>query len=110
MLFRSVDHFDEALQHVRGHCEIAALTRSGAGSVVLRGDEVHVVDAVAVSDLVDTTGAGDLYASGFLYGVTHDLGIERAGHLAAICAAEVISHVGPRPQASLAELLKEVAA
>ncbi|MCH8183426.1 MAG: adenosine kinase, partial [Proteobacteria bacterium] len=66
-----VDDFDEALQRVRGHCEIAALTRGVLGSVVLRGDEVHVVDAEVPDKLIDTTGAGDLYAAGFLFGLTH---------------------------------------
>ncbi|MGI9464315.1 MAG: adenosine kinase, partial [Aestuariivirgaceae bacterium] len=66
-----VSGFDDALQAVRGKCRIAALTRSAAGSVIVSGDEVHVVEAARVDKVVDTTGAGDLYASGFLYGLTH---------------------------------------
>ena len=68
-----VDDFDAALQQVTGHCEIAALTRGEKGSVIVRGDEVHVVDAHPIpgGKLVDTTGAGDLYAAGFLHGFTH---------------------------------------
>src|SRR5262249_23165172 len=62
--------FDEALQHVRRHCEIAALTRSARGSVVVAGSDVHVVDARPVPKVVDTTGAGDLYAAGFLFGLS----------------------------------------
>src|SRR4029453_13603219 len=62
--------FDDALQEVRKHCEIAALTRSEKGSVVVKGDEVHVIDAVKGVKVVDTTGAGDAYAAGFLYAYT----------------------------------------
>jgi sugar/nucleoside kinase (ribokinase family) len=65
-----VDNFDDALQQVRGHCKIAALTRSEKGSVIISGDDVHVIDAAPVKKLVDTTGAGDAYAAGFLYGLT----------------------------------------
>jgi sugar/nucleoside kinase (ribokinase family) len=98
-----VDSFDEALQHVRGHCEIAALTRGPHGSVIVRGDEVHVIDPEPVS-VVDTTGAGDLFASGFLYGFTHGLELATCGRLASLAAAEVISHLGARPETHLASL------
>ncbi|MDH3716867.1 MAG: adenosine kinase [Planctomycetota bacterium] len=101
-----VQRFDEALQHVRGHCKIAALTRSEKGAVILSGDEVHVVDAEPVEAVVDTTGAGDLFAAGFLYGHTEGLGLELCGRLGAVAAAEVISHYGARPEADLAELAK----
>jgi sugar/nucleoside kinase (ribokinase family) len=100
-----VDSFDDALQRVNHHCEIAALTRSAKGSIVLSGDEVHVIDAVAVpTGVVDTTGAGDLYAAGFLYGFTHGYDLGTSGRLGALAAAEVIGHLGARPQRSLAEL------
>ena len=101
-----VDTFDEALHHVRGHCEIAALTRGAHGSVVVAGDDVHVIDADP-TNVVDTTGAGDLYAAGFLYGLTHghDLAHVRAAR-ARSRAAEVISHLGARPEPSLAELAR----
>lgn len=102
-----VDDFDIALQRVRGHCEIAALTRSEKGSVVLAGEEVHIVDAAPVARVVDTTGAGDLYAAGFLYGFTNGYGLYDCGRLGALCAAEVISHVGARPEASLKQLAAE---
>ncbi|MFQ5974075.1 MAG: adenosine kinase [Alphaproteobacteria bacterium] len=99
-----VRDFDEALQHARHDCRIAVLTRSEKGSVVAGGDEVHVVDAERVDEVRDTTGAGDQYAAGFLFGLTrgHDLAI--CARLGSIAAAEVISHVGPRPQTSLAAL------
>jgi sugar/nucleoside kinase (ribokinase family) len=102
-----VDTFDAALQKVRGHCEVAALTRSAKGSVVLSGEEVHVVDAVTLGDVLDSTGAGDLYAAGFLFGYTHGYGLYDCGRLGALSAAEVISHMGPRPERSLAELVSD---
>ena len=101
------DSFDEALQAVRGRCEIAVLTRSDKGSVVLAGDEVHVVDVVPVDRLVDTTGAGDLYAAGFLYGYTQGRPLYDCGRIGAIAAAEVISHYGARPEANLARLVTQ---
>ncbi len=99
-----VDEFDDALQRVQYHCEIAALTRSEKGSLIVTRDEVHLVDAHPVEHVVDTTGAGDLYAAGFLYGLTHGYDLGTAGRLGALAAAEVIAHLGPRPQVSLAEL------
>jgi len=102
-LLYQVDEFDDALQQVRAHCDIAALTRSARGSVVVAGDEVHVIDPVPV-DVVDTTGAGDLYAAGFLYGLTHGHDLAIAGRLGSLAAGEVISHLGPRPGTDLAKL------
>ncbi len=102
-----VDGFDAALQAVRGSCEIACLTRSEKGSVIVAGEEVHVIDAERVGAVVDTTGAGDLYAAGFLYGWTHGYGLARAGRIASVAAAEAISHVGARPQTSLKALVKQ---
>jgi sugar/nucleoside kinase (ribokinase family) len=102
-----VESFDAALQAVRGSCEIACLTRSEKGSLIVAGEEVHVIDAERVGAVVDTTGAGDLYASGFLYGWTHGYGLARAGRIASIAAAEAISHVGARPQTSLKALVKQ---
>jgi sugar/nucleoside kinase (ribokinase family) len=104
-----VESFDDALQKIRGHCEIAALTRSEKGAVIVSGDEIHVVDAVLGGAVVDTTGAGDLFAAGFLYGLTHDLGLARSGRLGALCAAEVISHLGARPEDDLAAYVERSA-
>jgi sugar/nucleoside kinase (ribokinase family) len=105
-----VHDFDAALQRVRHHCEIAALTRSARGSVVIRGDEVHVIDAQPVEAVVDTTGAGDLYASGFLFGLSRGMSLATCGRLGSLAAAEVISHVGARPMAPLAELAEALLA
>ncbi len=102
-----VDGFDAALQAVRGSCEIACLTRSEKGSVIVAGEEVHVIDAERVGAVVDTTGAGDLYAAGFLYGWSHGYGLARSGRIASVAAAEAISHVGARPQTSLKTLVKQ---
>ncbi len=100
-----VSTFDQALQKVRGHCQVAALTRSARGAVIVAGDEVHVIDAQPSARVVDTTGAGDAFAAGFLYGFTHGLDLARAGLAGTIAAAEVISHVGARPEVSLKELI-----
>lgn len=100
-----VASFDDALQLVRGNCEIAALTRSEKGSVIVAGKDVHVIDAAPVERVVDTTGAGDLYAGGFLYGYTQGLDLGACGRIGSICAAEVISHFGPRAEADLKTLI-----
>jgi sugar/nucleoside kinase (ribokinase family) len=102
-LYRVAD-FDAALQQVRRHCAVAALTRSERGSVVVAGDEVHVIDAHPIKPVVDTTGAGDLYAAGFMVGLSRGLDLARCGRLGSLAAAEVISHVGARPQTPLVEL------
>ena len=99
-----VDTFDDALQQVRGHCKIAALTRSEKGSVIISGDEFHVIDAEPVEQVVDTTGAGDAYAAGFLYGLTQGKPLDECGRLGGIASAEVISHFGARPETPLNEL------
>lgn len=97
--------FDAALQEVRRHVHFAALTRGPKGSVVVRGEEVHVIDAAPVERLVDTTGAGDLYAAGFLYGLSRGLDLGRCGRLGSACAAEIIQQFGARAERPLAPLL-----
>ena len=96
--------FDRAAEKVRRHCSVAALTRSAKGSVIIASDETHVVEAAPVARVVDTTGAGDLYAAGFLLGQSRGLPLPVCGRLGSIAAAEVISHVGARPQVPLAKL------
>ena len=100
-----VESFDEALQAVRSQCRLAALTRSEKGCVILADDEVHVVDAEPADQIVDTTGAGDLFAGGFLYGHSQGRAPYDCGRIGAIAAAEVISHYGARPESSLADLV-----
>ncbi|MBV8235076.1 MAG: adenosine kinase, partial [Acidimicrobiia bacterium] len=96
---------EDAVKRVRRTCPLAAITRSEHGSIVVAGDQTHVVASAPVDDVVDTTGAGDLYAAGFLFGLTHGEPLDRCGRLGSMCAAEVISHVGARPQRPLAELV-----
>src|SRR5688572_7613234 len=106
-LYQTED-FDEALQQVRTHCEIAALTRSEKGSVVVHGNEVHVIDAEPGVNVVDTTGAGDAYAAGFLYAYTQGHDLKTCGRLGGIMAAEVISHIGPRVASDVRALAAKV--
>jgi sugar/nucleoside kinase (ribokinase family) len=97
-----VEEFDRALQAVREWRGIAALTRSAKGCVVAAQDgELHVLDAEPVSRVVDTTGAGDQFAAGFLYGVSRGKPLHACGRLGAIAAAEVIAHYGARPEQPL---------
>jgi sugar/nucleoside kinase (ribokinase family) len=99
------EDFATAAAAVRGHVAIAALTRSAAGSVILASDATHQVLAAPVARVVDTTGAGDLYASGFLYGLTRTLPLPICGEIGSLCAAEIISHMGARPETNLAQLV-----
>ena len=98
--------FDRALAAVRGKCEVAVLTRSERGSVVVTKDAVHRVAAEKVERVLDTTGAGDLYASGFLFGLTHGRDLATCGRLGSLCAAEILGHFGARPESSLERLAK----
>jgi|TARA_B110000014_G_C20119496_1_gene592589 sugar/nucleoside kinase (ribokinase family) len=102
-----VDDFDSAVRLAREDCKISVLTRSEKGSVVISGDELMVVPAENVSTLVDTTGAGDQYAAGFLHGYTSGCNLTVCAEIGGIAAAEVISHFGPRPESSLAELVMQ---
>src|SRR3984893_9138303 len=101
------DNFGAAAASVRGHVAIAALTRSAEGSVILAVGAEHRIDPAPVARVVDTTGAGDLYASGFLYGLTRDLPLPTCGEIGSLCAAEIISHFGARPEIKLSELVAE---
>lgn len=98
--------FEDAVSQVRGDCDIAALTRSEKGAVIVAGDKTHAVSAEPIAKLVDTTGAGDLYAAGFLYGYTRGLPLPVCGRIGAIAAAEIIGHYGARPEVKLADLVK----
>lgn len=103
------DSFEDAKNAVSGMCEIAVLTRGAHGVVVLADGKEIVLPAAPVSNIVDTTGAGDQFAAGFLYGFTEGKSLEDSAKLGTLAAAEVISHIGPRPQTSLAELAKKAA-
>lgn len=99
-----VPDFDGALQAIRASNVTAALTRGAAGSVLVAAEEVHVIDAVPPAQLIDTTGAGDQYAAGVLYGWTQGFDLGTCGRLGSLAAAEVIDHIGPRPHRPLREL------
>ncbi len=101
-----VNSFEDAAQIVAGKCEIACLTRSEKGSVIVSKDQQYIIEA-APTKLVDTTGAGDQYAAGFLYGYTQGMPLDECGKLGALAAAEVISHMGPRPLINYSEFLNE---
>jgi len=105
-----VKTFDEALQKVRGHCKVAALTRSSKGSVVISGEEVHIVDAEPDVKVIDTTGAGDAFAAGFLFGYTngYENDLAHCARLGGICAAEIISHFGARPETPLNKVVANI--
>jgi sugar/nucleoside kinase (ribokinase family) len=97
------DDFDAALAAVRADSQIAAITRSEKGSVIVSGSDTWTAP-VTPAKVVDATGAGDQYAAGVLYGVTHGLALRDAARLGNLCASEVISHLGPRPAVSLRDL------
>ena len=100
-----VDGFDEACRLAGADCDFAALTRGGAGSAIVAHGEVSDVAAAPVPQVVDTTGAGDLYAAGVLFGLTRGYEPELCGRIGAIAAAEIVGHYGARPLARLADLL-----
>ena len=105
-LYETID-FTAAAAAVRGHVAIAVLTRSAEGSVILADGAEHRVAAAPVARVVDTTGAGDLYAAGFLYGLTRDLPLPTCGRIGSLCAAEIICHFGARPEVQLSRLVAE---
>jgi adenosine kinase len=105
-LYQTSD-FDTALKQLRDDTKLGVVTRSEKGCVVAAKDGVTSVPAFPIEKLVDTTGAGDLFAAGFLFGLVRNAGYENAGRLGALAAAEVIQHIGARPQVSLKDLAKQ---
>jgi sugar/nucleoside kinase (ribokinase family) len=99
--------FDEAARRAQADTRLAALTRSEKGSVILSEGRSLAIPAAPVKSVVDTTGAGDLYAAGFLYGIAAGKGLEAAGRLGSLAAAEIISHIGARPEKRLQDLARE---
>jgi sugar/nucleoside kinase (ribokinase family) len=101
-----VNSFEEAVTAVRGACEIAVLTRSEQGSVIVTPKATIDIRPDKVAEVVDVTGAGDLYAAGFLYGLTRSFSLADCGRLGSLAAAEVIGHIGARPERPLKELAR----
>ncbi|MEM7568690.1 MAG: adenosine kinase [Pseudomonadota bacterium] len=99
------DDFDAAVSAVSGKVPIAAITRSEKGALILSADGQDEIAAQPVDKVVDTTGAGDQFAAGFLAGLAKGHSPARSGHMGAVAAAEVISHIGPRPQEDVAALI-----
>ena len=97
--------FDTAVEKVRGHVGLGCLTRGENGSVLVSGSETIEVEAAHLGPVVDTTGAGDQYAAGVLFGLAQEMDLADVGRLGSLAAAEVISHVGPRPLQPLSGLL-----
>jgi sugar/nucleoside kinase (ribokinase family) len=102
-----VDDLEPAIDLVRGQVRLAALTRSADGSVLVAGSETEWVPAAPVARVVDSTGAGDLYAAGLLYGLTHGLPLAACGRLGGLAAAEVLGQFGARPERPLAPLVDQ---
>jgi sugar/nucleoside kinase (ribokinase family) len=100
-----LEHLDEAVSRVRQDCELAAITTGADGSIAVTSDDVLAVKAEPVRNVVDTTGAGDLYAAGFLHGYALGADLAECGRLGSVAAAEVISHVGARPLVALRRLV-----
>jgi sugar/nucleoside kinase (ribokinase family) len=98
------DDFEAAAKQLASEVKIAVITRGADGSVVLAGGQTYRVAAAPIEKVVDTTGAGDQYAAGFLFGLAHGRPFDICAKLGSLAAAEVISHVGPRPQTSLKDL------
>lgn len=103
----ATEDFSHAVAQLRDNCPLAVVTRSRRGSAVVTPDEFIEVPSLPVDPIVDATGAGDMYAAGFLYGITHGKSLEQSAEIATICAAEVIMHMGPRPHVRLASLLAD---
>lgn len=105
-LYQTSD-FNTALEALRNDCEMAAVTRSEKGSVIIKGAETVKIDPIRVETVVDTTGAGDLYAAGVLFGLTQGLSMAKSGRLGSLAASIVISQIGPRPQADLKQAAQQ---
>ncbi|WP_454641532.1 adenosine kinase [Bradyrhizobium liaoningense] len=99
--------FDAALKQLRNDVNLGVVTRSEKGCMVVSVEDAVAAPAFPVDEVVDTTGAGDLFAAGFLFGLARNLAYKQCGELGALAAAEVIQHIGARPQVSLKELAQQ---
>ena len=101
-------NFDEAKFAVQKACHLAVLTRGSKGSVIVSENEIIEINAQNINSVVDTTGAGDAYAAGFLHGIANNFDLKISGKLGAKFAAEVISYYGARPNLAIAEKVKSI--
>ncbi|MGB7431527.1 MAG: adenosine kinase [Ahrensia sp.] len=99
-LYQTAD-LDTAINALAADCTLGAVTMSENGSMIVRGNERVSIAAAPIKELVDTTGAGDLYAAGFLYGYTQGHDLETSGKLGSLAAGIIVEQIGPRPQVSL---------
>jgi sugar/nucleoside kinase (ribokinase family) len=102
-LYQTAD-FDSAVAGLRDDAALSIVTRSEKGCLLITREETHAVPAAPIARFVDATGAGDLFAAGFLFGLARGLELRSAGEIGALCAAEVIQHLGARPESSLRTL------
>ena len=92
---------------MKGCCDIAVITCGEKGSIILSENRVLKINSYALGPLIDTTGAGDVYAGGFLYGYTNNYGLRKCGEIGSICAGKIITQLGSRSSTSLKDLLLE---
>ena len=105
-LYQTADRVT-AINAIRKDAKLAAITLGEEGSLVVTENETHTIDVCAIRELVDTTGAGDLYASGFLFGLSRDMSLDKCGQLGGFAASEVIQHIGPRPEHNLKQAVEQ---
>ena len=98
-------NLDDGITYAKSLNNLSILTLADKGSLIIVNNEVLEISPIPVSKVIDTTGAGDLYAAGFLYGMTHQKNYQESGHLASIASAEIISHFGARPRVKLSSLI-----
>ena len=98
-------NLDDGITYAKSLNNLSILTLADKGSLIIVNNEVLEISPIPVSKVIDTTGAGDLYAAGFLYGMTHQKNYQESGHLASIASAEIISHFGARPKVKLSSLI-----
>lgn len=107
LMLYDTQNFADAVKAVQQHCEVAAITRGAKGCTIVSADEIININGYQVSDLVDTTGAGDLFAAGFLHGYSQNMDLGTCGKMGNLAASEVITHMGARPDVNLKQYLAD---
>lgn len=107
LMLYDTQNFEEAVKAVQQHCEVAAITRSAKGCTIISADEIVEINGYLVNELVDTTGAGDLFAAGFLHGYSQNRDLRTCGRMGNLAASEVITHMGARPDVNLKQYLAD---